>query len=301
MYDLRVARFRLRYGATDLEMPHGDFVIGRSSSCNLALDDGLVSRRHALLRVTSEGVTVEDLGSRNGVQVNGRTIEGPMGIKHLDRVTIGHQELVLLERSSPTAAQTLQIERCWACGALNEPRSTRCVQCGARLGQEHQTLAGGSIALGSLPELARPEEEATTTTPAIAVLAPIAEKSLALGRFEEASRLAGPALDRLLESLGSARAPEPAAFDRAIGLALKLAEGPAAARWIAWLFDAHRRGDRMMNAATIDRLHELVRKARFSNPRPIREYLERLRERALSPAEKFLMRRLESLERVVSA
>ncbi|MCA9611159.1 MAG: FHA domain-containing protein [Sandaracinus sp.] len=296
-----MARFRLRYGATDLEMPQGDFVIGRSSSCNLALDDGLVSRRHALLRVDGSGVTVEDLGSRNGVQVNGKTIAGPTSIKHLDRVTIGHQELVLLERSAPTAAQTLQIERCWACGALNEPGAARCGQCGARLGQEHQTLAGGSISLGSIPELASSEEEATTTTPAISILAPIAEKSLALGRHEEASRLAGPVLDRLLESLSSTRPPEPAAFERAIGLALKLSEGPSSARWLTWLFDAHARGDRMMSAATIDRLHELVRKTRFTNPKPIREYLERLRARALSPAEKFLMRRLESLERVVSA
>jgi hypothetical protein len=281
-------------------MPLGDFVVGRSSSCNLALDDGLVSRRHALLRVTAAGVTVEDLGSRNGVQVNGTTIEGAQPIKHLDRVTIGHQELVLLERSAPTAAQTLQIERCWSCGALNEPGVSRCAQCGARLGQEHQTLAG-SIKLGTIPTLALDEEEATTTSPAIAILAPIAEKSLALGRFEEAARLAGPALDRLLETMGSTRPPEPPTIDRAVGLALKLAEGPASARWIAWLFDAHTRSDRMMSSTIIDRLHELVRKTRFTNPKPIRAYLAQLRERPLSPAEKFLIRRLESLERVVSA
>ena len=58
-----MARFRLRYGTTDLEVPLGDFVIGRSSSCNLALDDGLVSRRHARLRVTEGGATVEDTGT----------------------------------------------------------------------------------------------------------------------------------------------------------------------------------------------------------------------------------------------
>lgn len=296
-----MARFRLRYGSTDLEMPQGDFVVGRSSSCSLALDDGLVSRRHALLRVTAAGVTVEDLGSRNGVQVNGKTIEGPQSIKHLDRVTIGHQELVLLERAAPTAAQTLQIERCWGCGALNEPGVTRCAQCGARIGQEHQTLAGGSIALGAIPELARDEEEATTTTPAISILAPIAEKSLALGRFEEAARLAGPVLDRLLEAMSSTKPPESASFERAVGLALKLCEGPSSARWITWLFDAHARSDRMMSSTMIDRLHELVRKTRFTTPKPIRAYLTTLRARDLSPTEKFLMRRLESLERVVSA
>ena len=145
------------------------------------------------------------------------------------------------------------------------------------------------------------EEEATMITPAISILAPIAEKSLALGRFEEAARLAGPVLDRLLEVMGSTKPPDAASFERAAGLALKLCEGPSSARWITWLFDAHTRSDRMMSSSTIDRLHELVRKTRFTNPKPIRTYLTTLRARELSPTEKFLMRRLESLERVVSA
>ena len=44
--------------APDPYLATTNFVIGRSSSCNLALDDGLVSRRHALLRVTENDVTV---------------------------------------------------------------------------------------------------------------------------------------------------------------------------------------------------------------------------------------------------
>ena len=41
-------------------------------ACNLALADGLVSRKHAILHVGPDTVVVEDLGSRNGVAVNGR-------------------------------------------------------------------------------------------------------------------------------------------------------------------------------------------------------------------------------------
>ena len=91
-----MARYRLRYQSTDLEMQVGDFVVGRSSSCHLALDDALVSRRHAVFHVGPERVEVEDLGSRNGVQVNGATIEGRTELKHLDRVVIGAQELLLV-------------------------------------------------------------------------------------------------------------------------------------------------------------------------------------------------------------
>lgn len=299
-YAAAVARFRLRYGATDLELPQGDFVVGRSSSCSLALDDALVSRRHAVFCVTGAGVTVQDLGSRNGVQVNGKTIDGVKALAHLDRVTIGHQELVLLERAAPTAAQTLQIERCWACGALNEPGRSRCAQCGAKLGQEHQTLAGGNLVLPNFSD-ELDEEENTTTAPAITILAPIAEKSLALGRFEEASRLVGPALDRMLEKTRLAPAPDPKALDRATALALRLAEGPNAPRWITWVIEIHQAAKVLMGATVIDRLHELVRKSRYANPKPVRAYLEQLRAANLSPAERFLLRRLEALERVIVA
>ena len=82
-------RFRLRYQSTNLEMPLGEFAIGRSSSCNLALADGLVSRKHAVLHVGPDAVVVEDLGSRNGVAVNGIRINAPRRLAHMDRVYIG--------------------------------------------------------------------------------------------------------------------------------------------------------------------------------------------------------------------
>ena len=92
-----MSRFRLRYRNTDLEMPLGDFVVGRSPSCHLALEDALVSRRHARLHSTDDDVVVEDLGSRNGVLVNGARILGPTRLGHGDRITIGEHELRLLD------------------------------------------------------------------------------------------------------------------------------------------------------------------------------------------------------------
>ena len=67
-------RFRLRYMNHDLELNEGEFVVGRNASCQLSLDDPLVSRRHATFIVHADAVTVEDLGSRNGVSVNGERI-----------------------------------------------------------------------------------------------------------------------------------------------------------------------------------------------------------------------------------
>ena len=41
-------RFRLRYLQHDLELNEGTFAVGRNVSCQLSLDDPLVSRRHAV-------------------------------------------------------------------------------------------------------------------------------------------------------------------------------------------------------------------------------------------------------------
>ena len=60
-------RFRLRYLQHDLELNEGTFAVGRNASCQLSLDDPLVSRRHALFEVQNGQVSVEDLNSRNGV------------------------------------------------------------------------------------------------------------------------------------------------------------------------------------------------------------------------------------------
>jgi len=64
----------LRYNHHDIDLPEGEFVIGRAANCQLSLDDPLVSRNHATLKVTVDTVTFEDIGSRNGVRVNGERI-----------------------------------------------------------------------------------------------------------------------------------------------------------------------------------------------------------------------------------
>jgi pSer/pThr/pTyr-binding forkhead associated (FHA) protein len=50
----------------------GDLTAGRANECDLMLADAGVSRRHALFSRTAEGHTVRDLGSVNGIYVNGQ-------------------------------------------------------------------------------------------------------------------------------------------------------------------------------------------------------------------------------------
>jgi Protein of unknown function (DUF3662)/Inner membrane component of T3SS, cytoplasmic domain len=63
-------------------------IVGRSRECDLVLSDANVSRRHAELRRADSGWEIVDLGSTNGLKVNGRRTERAL-LEHGDRITIG--------------------------------------------------------------------------------------------------------------------------------------------------------------------------------------------------------------------
>ena len=53
----------------------GGAVIGRSRDCDIVLGDSNVSRRHAEIRPAGDGWAITDLGSTNGVKINGRAVD----------------------------------------------------------------------------------------------------------------------------------------------------------------------------------------------------------------------------------
>ena len=76
-------QFELRPGPSD---------IGRNEACDIKIDDQLISRRHARVNV-GDDIQVHDLGSTNGVMVNGQTIAGVANVTSGDLVTIGDTAL----------------------------------------------------------------------------------------------------------------------------------------------------------------------------------------------------------------
>jgi hypothetical protein len=68
------------------------FVIGRSRECDLVLDDPNVSRQHAELRREDDGWAVHDLGSTNGIKLNGRRSRGGR-LSPGDEITLGISRL----------------------------------------------------------------------------------------------------------------------------------------------------------------------------------------------------------------
>ena len=68
-------------------------VIGRLPECTVVLGDTNVSRRHAEVRRTGDGVVVTDLGSTNGTRVNGVAVREQY-LASGDEITVGSTPIV---------------------------------------------------------------------------------------------------------------------------------------------------------------------------------------------------------------
>jgi hypothetical protein len=244
-------RHILRYKLHDVDLDEGEFVIGRGATSALCLDDPLVSRAHARLVVATETVSIEDLGSRNGVKVNGQRIQGSQTLASGDQIMIGSQEILLLSRREAVA------------DTLVQPPSGRGVGFGL---------------MGSL-----------------------AEKALGLGRGEEAERLVGPQLDQVRSDIESGRSVSQELLERTTDYALRIAVTTQNPRWTDFIFRLYSALRRPCPAPVVDQLYTIVRKLQKPTPLALRGYLGVLRDLELGPADRFLVNRIEGLERLLSA
>jgi len=243
----------LRYSDRDIDLPEGEFVIGRAATCQLSLDDPLVSRNHATLSVTPESVVLSDLGSRNGVRVNGDRIESKRTLAHGDKISIGSQDMVVMSRRE-FAADTL---------------------------------------------IQAPTQRAAT----FGLLGILADKALAMGKGEEAEKLLFEQLDQLLVDAQRGVNVPLGTLERASDYALKLGSATGNGRWVDYIFKLHAALGRPCPAIVVDELYTVLRKVRAVNLSILRDYLESLRELSGSfgPADRFLLSRIEGLERLAAA
>ena len=245
-------RFRLRYQHHDLELTEGRFVIGRSATCQLSLDDPLVSRNHAVLTVATDSVLIEDLGSRNGVRVNATRVEGKRPLVHGDRITIGNQELLLLKkRDVPTDTHV---------------------------------------------------QPATQRGPAFGLLGALADKAIALGHGDDAERILNTHLIQVLEDARAGRDPGAEVCEKAAHYAVRLAGVTGKGRWVDFVFELYAAVRRPCATEIVDELYEVLRRVKQVSMGALRGYVGVLKEGAssLGPNERFLLSRLEGLERLAA-
>ncbi len=65
--------------------------LGRGSGVDVLIDDASVSHEHAALELTPTGYRIRDLGSTNGIRLNGAKVTAAV-LKHGDRVVLGSVE-----------------------------------------------------------------------------------------------------------------------------------------------------------------------------------------------------------------
>jgi DNA-binding winged helix-turn-helix (wHTH) protein len=81
-------------------------VLGRESTCDVVIADRQVSRFHARVTPTDEGVIFEDLGSKNGTHHNGNRLSTPVMLQDGDVVQISYIQEFLFFTSDATMPLT---------------------------------------------------------------------------------------------------------------------------------------------------------------------------------------------------
>jgi predicted component of type VI protein secretion system len=274
-------RFRLRYLQHDLELNEGTFAVGRNASCQLSLDDPLVSRRHAVFEVLGSDVTIEDLQSRNGVIVNGHRIDAKVSLNVGDRILIGSQELTLLAARDPAAGPGGGV------GKMTLPK------------MKVNTPSSG---FPPVQIEADPEPSMVRRADQFKLLSGVAEKALAMGKAGEAERLLASALADVIEATRAGRPLPPTLVDQAAKFSAKLATATGKGGWADYVIELYAAQKRPCPAHVIDELYNAMRKVTAVDLNRLRAYVAMLRQNLprYGPAERFLFQRLEGLERLAA-
>jgi hypothetical protein len=133
------------------------------------------------------------------------------------------------------------------------------------------------------------------------LLSAVAEKALALGRTDEAERLLSGPLGELVEASRMGQRLSASLVDNVARLSARLAAATGKAAWIDATIELYRGQARPCPGLVIDELNAAARRVNAIDMASLREYLAILhaKQAAFGPAERFLLQRLEGLERLV--
>jgi hypothetical protein len=114
-------------------MVHDVLEIGRDMDCEIMIPSRQVSRKHARITITESGVTIEDLGSKNGTHLNGNMLSNPAVLKDGDLIQIAFaQQFIYLssDATMPLEMGTLPGADASQAGLLRLDKSSRQVWIG---------------------------------------------------------------------------------------------------------------------------------------------------------------------------
>jgi pSer/pThr/pTyr-binding forkhead associated (FHA) protein len=76
-----------------LSLPDRAYKVGRAPDCDLVLSDDDVSREHAAFERRWQGVFVRDLGSKNGLEIDGKKVRGEQRVHDGQLIVLGGSTL----------------------------------------------------------------------------------------------------------------------------------------------------------------------------------------------------------------
>jgi len=95
------------WSGREIALSDGDNIIGRDPDATVSLDLPSISRRHARIVVSAEGVVVEDLGSKNGTFLRNERITEIARLADFDELQVGSVRLTMRILSGGEPTQTL--------------------------------------------------------------------------------------------------------------------------------------------------------------------------------------------------
>jgi hypothetical protein len=80
--------------------PSESLTVGRLPDCDVVIDDPSVSKHHARLSWAQSMWTIEDLGSANGTQLNGKPVEGMGLVRDGDELKFGDARFLMMRTAT---------------------------------------------------------------------------------------------------------------------------------------------------------------------------------------------------------
>jgi DNA-binding winged helix-turn-helix (wHTH) protein len=93
-----------------IPLMEGVNVIGRGPDAAIQIDSPGVSRHHARILVAAGEATLEDLGSKNGTELNGTRITTPRRLGHGDEIRVGAIALIFRISSPVSPTETVPVD-----------------------------------------------------------------------------------------------------------------------------------------------------------------------------------------------
>ena len=69
----------------------GENIVGRSEDCHVCIEDGSLSRKHAVIEIKNEIVTIRDLGSKNGTYVDDEAVTQATPVTPENQLKFGYR------------------------------------------------------------------------------------------------------------------------------------------------------------------------------------------------------------------